>query len=156
MHQFNLRRTWCTWCWWWKMTHVELKNGRYRNMPHMWQSGEDAGAHQVTLWWWARAITGPGSASGCLLMTRASGHSIIHWCDVFEHYFQSSLVVPWSECSRCSELDDSACCSNQRSVNESTSHDGSFDHWNVTRELVEEKRKHHAHSLSRIAGSQGV
>ena len=35
-------------------------------------------------------------------------------------------------------------CSNRRTANEATSHDGSIDHWDVNRELVEEngKRRH--------------
>ena len=38
--------------------------------------------------------------------------------------------------------------SSRRTANDATSHDGSFDHWNVNQELVEEWKKAHDCSLS--------
>ena len=105
------------------------------------RDGTDIKAHQVTSWWWAREIVGTRSASGCTIKMRASGRSILPWCYVLEFYFQSLLVVPWGDCSRCSEHDGSTDYSNQRNANEATSHDGSFDYWNVNHELVEESKK---------------
>ena len=89
----------------------------------------------------------PGSASGCVLMTRASGRSIIHGCDVFEDVLSNG-------CSRCNVPVGTIHCSSQRSANEATSHDGSFDHWNVHRGLVEGWKRHHAYSPSRSAENQ--
>ena len=55
---FFLRRTRCTWWSWWNMTNERHKSGRNQNLPHLWQSGQDIWAHQVTSWWWASEIAG--------------------------------------------------------------------------------------------------
>ena len=60
-----------------------------------------------------------------------------------------------AKCSRCSEFDGSICCSNRRNANEATSHDDSFDHLVVNQELVEEWKRRHVCSLSKIVESQG-
>ena len=44
--------------------------------------------------------------------------------------------------------------SSQRSANEATSHNGSFDHWNVNREPVEEWKRLHVCSLSKNVESR--
>ena len=59
-------------------------------------------------------------------------------------------------CFRCNVLVGTICCSNQRSANEATSHDGSFDHLMVNQELVEAWKKHHVCSLSKTVESQGA
>ena len=74
-------------------------------------------------------------------------------------------VTFWSSISRasrsfleasCSELDGSTDYSNRQNANEAKSHDGSFDHWNVNQELVEECKRRHVCSLSKIVESQGA
>ena len=134
--------TMCTWGSWWA--------GHKKNTP----DGTDIKAHQVTSWWWARETVGTRSASGCATKMRASGRTILLWCCVLELYFQSSQAVPWGECSSWSELDGSLCCSNRRNANEATSHDGSFDHCNVNQEHVEEWKRRHVCSLSKIVESR--
>ena len=53
-------------------------------------------------------------------------------------------VVLQGECSRCSKLDWTICCSNQQNANEATFRDGSFDHSVPSKELSEGWRMHHA------------
>ena len=109
------------------MTHVELKNGRYRNLSHMWQSGEDARELIKSLRDDEQVKSQePGSANGCVLMTRTSGRSK-YFTDVT--FFEDG-------CSRCNVPVGTIFCSNQRSANTTTSH--SFDYWNVNQERVEE------------------
>ena len=61
-----------------------------------------------------------GCASGCAFMTRANGRLVFH-----------------NGCFRCNVPARTTCCSNRRSVNVFTSHDGRFGHLVVGQELSE-------------------
>ena len=76
------------------MTRVELKNGRYRNLPHMWQSGEDGSSsgHFVMM---SKGNRGNQEAQ-VVAQSRRERVVAQEFTDVtfFGFYFQSSLAVP--------------------------------------------------------------
>ena len=131
----------CAWCC--EMCEETQNIKMERNMLRAWK--DQACVHQVT-WWWrkhgSRWTSGrwvwqeDQSTNGRTAMMRARGRSIARKCDVWEHDLQNSYYVLWSGYSRCSN-DGSTCYSSQRSANEATADDGSFDHWRANRELVE-------------------